>query len=61
MKKKNAFLQKKVSLKKVALTHLNFEEQSNVRGARLRDTKCDGCDSYDPSCISKPRPTVGCV
>ncbi|NML35591.1 hypothetical protein HHL17_00130 [Chitinophaga sp. G-6-1-13] len=65
MKKKNLELQKKVSLKKVTLANLNFEQQNVVRGgvagARPFDTKCEGCDSYDPSCPTRPHRTVVCV
>jgi hypothetical protein len=65
MKKKNILLQKKVSLKKMTLAHLNFEQQNNVYGGavsvRCLDTRCDGCDSYDPSCPTRPHRTVVCL
>nr|WP_295873483.1 class I lanthipeptide [uncultured Chitinophaga sp.] len=64
MKKKNIDLQKKVSLKKVALAHLNVEQQNDVRGGIIGgpfDTKCQGCDSYDPSCPTRPHRTVVCM
>ncbi|WP_211092592.1 class I lanthipeptide [Chitinophaga varians] len=66
MKKKNIDLQKKVSLKKVSLAHLNFEEQSAVHGgdtnvARCLNTRCIRCDSYDPSCPTRPHRTLVCL
>ncbi|SKA23383.1 hypothetical protein SAMN04488128_1021811 [Chitinophaga eiseniae] len=61
MKKKNIDLQKKVGLKKVALAYLNVEQQNDVRGGgRAINTRCNGCDSYDPSCPSMARPTKIC-
>ncbi|MGN7821635.1 class I lanthipeptide [Chitinophaga sp. 22536] len=64
MKKKNILLQKKVSLKKVVLANLNYDQQKAVRGGavsvRCADTRCDGCDSYDPSCPTRPHRTLIC-
>ncbi|WP_211092593.1 class I lanthipeptide [Chitinophaga varians] len=62
MKKKHIDIQRKISLNKVTLVHLNLEHQGAVL-SETASSECINtrwCNTRSPYCISIPWPTIAC-